>query len=76
MELSFRFLECRNIIMICALRCRAVITKTDLQNSENNNCKRHDVNDLFGSFQLQYCNHHQPLKHTFEYLKYETRDDE
>ena len=24
-----------------------------LQNSENNNCERHEVNDQFGSFQLQ-----------------------
>ena len=33
-----------------------------IQNSENNNCERHEVNDQFGSFQLQYCNHRQPTK--------------
>ena len=32
------------------------------QNSENNNCERHEVNDQFGGFQLQYYNHRQPMK--------------
>ena len=32
-----------------------------VQNSENNNCERHEVNDQFRSFQLQYCNHRQPM---------------
>ena len=33
-----------------------------IQNSENNNCERHEVNDQFGSLQLQFCNHRQPMK--------------
>ena len=33
----------------------------EIQNNENNNCERHEVNDYFGSFQLQCCNHHQPI---------------
>ena len=32
-----------------------------IQNSENNNCEGYEVNDQFGSFQLQYCNHRQPM---------------
>ena len=35
--------------------------QANTQNSENNNCKRHEVNDQFGSFQLQCCNHRQPI---------------
>ena len=46
----------------------AYIAFLDIQNSENNNCERHEVNDQFGSFQLQYCNHRQPMKFLDETL--------
>ena len=55
--------SCRNIInenlTILEMEKTSVIY---IQNSENNNCERHEVNDQFGSFQLQYCNHRQPMK--------------
>ena len=39
-----------------------VTQKVNIQNGERNNYDRHEINKTFGSFQLQYCNHRQPMK--------------